>query len=163
LSRETKKKKIIATILAVLRATDADLDRMDEAAAARLGVSRTDFRCLDVLSGGTLMTPGHLATELGLSTGATTALLDRLEKGGFVNRERDPKDRRRVFIKVSQRAVDEVWPIFRDLVTEATRLLGQFRHDELETILRFLERHRSVIREHLPSSSAAIRGYRWRS
>jgi DNA-binding MarR family transcriptional regulator len=100
------------------------------------------------------MTPGQLSTELGLSTGATTALLDRLEKEGVVTRERDPEDRRRVFIKVSQRAVDEVWSIFQGLATGTTRLLSQFRQDELETILRFLERRRGVVREHLPLPSS---------
>jgi DNA-binding MarR family transcriptional regulator len=141
---------MIAAILAALRAIDGDIDRMDDVAATRLGVSRTDFRCLDVLSRGALITPGQLATEMGLSTGATTALLDRLEKKGFIGRERDLKDRRRVLIKPSRRAAAQVWPIFQDVVEDSTRLLSQFQFTELETILRFLEKQRTLIREHLP-------------
>ena len=142
-------------ILALFRAIDGDMDRMDEVAAARLGISRTDFRCLDILSRGNSMTPGQLAEETGLSSGATTALLDRLEKGGFVRRKRDVKDRRRVFVLPTKRSIDEVWPIFEGLVAGVTRLMGQFRLEELETILRFLERQRTVIREHLPRIEAS--------
>ena len=79
-----------------------------------------------------------------------TALLDRLEKVGFVYRERDTKDRRRIFVKASPKSVEVVWPMFKDLVSRAYRLLNQFRADEIKTILRFLKMNREIIREHLP-------------
>jgi len=145
----------VGAILSVLRATDADLDRMDEAVASRLGISRTDIRCLDILSRGTEMTPSQLAAEIGLSTGATTALVDRLERAGFVSRERDSRDRRRIFLRVTNRAMKQVWPTFQGLVVGSTRLLHQFRRDELEIILRFLEKHRDVVRENLPPLAEA--------
>ena len=126
------------------------MDQFDEAAAARLGVGRTEFRCLDVLSRGTSVTPGQLAQDTGLSTGATTALVDRLEKGGFVRRKRDPNDRRRVLVQPTKRSIDEVWPLFAGLVTAAKRSISEFRMEELETILRFLERQRNVVHDHLP-------------
>jgi DNA-binding MarR family transcriptional regulator len=72
------------------------------------------------------MTPGQLAQETGLSTGATTALLDRLERGGFVWRKRDLSDRRRVLVQPTKRPIDEVWPIFEELVAGAAELMGQF-------------------------------------
>ena len=144
------KREIIASILAHLRAIDGDMDRLDEAAAARLRIRRTDFRCLDILSRGSAITPGRLAEEMGLTTGAVTALLDRLEKAGYVMRRRDLKDRRRILVEPSKRATDEVWPIFRGVVAAATRTLNQFGSGELKTVLRFLERNRVAIHRRLP-------------
>jgi DNA-binding MarR family transcriptional regulator len=144
------KRGAIETILAALRAIDGDMDRLDEAAAARLGVSRSDFRCLDILSRGVAMTPGQLATETGLTTGAVTALLDRLENAGYVRRERDREDRRRILIHPSERATAEVWPIFRGVAQDAARILSQFSEEELGTILRFLTTNREAMRKRLP-------------
>ncbi|MGH9686871.1 MAG: MarR family winged helix-turn-helix transcriptional regulator [Candidatus Acidiferrales bacterium] len=143
------KRPTIAEILAALRAIDGDMDRLDEAAAARLGVSRSDFRCLDILSRGKAMTPGQLAVETGLTTGAVTALLDRLEKAGYVRRERDRTDRRKVLVHPSRRAAAEVWPIFRGVAQDAAAILDTFTSRELEIILRFLETNRGAIHTRL--------------
>jgi DNA-binding MarR family transcriptional regulator len=143
------KRRIVVAILAALRAIDSDMDRLDEAAAARLGVSRSDFRCLDILSRGKALTPGELATETGLTTGAVTALLDRLEDAGYVRRERDRKDRRRILVHPSERATNEVWPIFRGVAQDASRILSQFSDRELDSILRFLETNQEAIRKRL--------------
>jgi DNA-binding MarR family transcriptional regulator len=139
---------LIERILALLRATDADMDRIEEAAAARLGVHRTDFRCLDILSRGTALTAGALAAAAGLSTGAVTALLDRLERAGYVRRGRDPEDRRRVVIEVTSAATEEVWPVFARLVASSNAMLRDFSREELETILRFSERQAELIKQH---------------
>lgn len=147
------KRETIAAILAGLRAIDGDMDRLDEAAAERLGVSRSDFRCLDILSRGTALTAGELADETGLTTGAVTALLDRLEKAGYVRRERDRSDRRKVLIHPSQRAAREVWPIFRGVAEDAARILAQFSERDLGMILRFLEVNREAIRKRMPSAA----------
>jgi DNA-binding MarR family transcriptional regulator len=144
------KGEAIEAILAALRAIDGDMDRLDEAAAGRLGVSRSDFRCLDILSRGRAMTPGQLATETGLTTGAVTAMLDRLEKAGYVRRERDREDRRKILIHPSKRAAQEVWPIFRGVAQDGTRILSGFSDAELETILRFLVTNREAIRKRMP-------------
>jgi len=144
------KRAVIEAILAALRAIDGDMDRLDEAAAARLGVSRSDFRCLDILSRGRTMTPGQLATETGLTSGAVTALVDRLEKAGYARRERDINDRRKVLIHPSKRAAEEVWPIFRGVAQDAARILSTFSDSELETILRFLTTNQEAIRKRMP-------------
>jgi len=145
-----EQKETIAAILAALRSIDGDMDRLDEAAAARLDISRSDFRCLDILSRGTAMTPGQLAAETGLTTGAVTALLDRLEKSGYVRRERDRIDRRKILVRPSKRATAEVWPMFRGVSQDATRILSQFSEGELATILRFLTINQEAIRKRLP-------------
>lgn len=149
MSSEWKRRQIEA-ILATLRVIDGDMDRLDEAAAARLGISRSDFRCLDILSRGRALTPGQLASETGLTTGAITALLDRLERVGYVTRQRDLHDRRRVLIVPSERSTREVWPIFRGVARAATRILSRFSAGELKSIARFLDENRAAIRKQLP-------------
>ncbi len=68
----------------------------DEALAAQLGLNPTDLRCLELVIAEPGMTPGRLASLSGLTTGAVTGVVDRLEKGGFVQRRPDPADRRSV-------------------------------------------------------------------
>lgn len=143
---------MVARIHALLRAIDADMDRFDEAAAARLGINPTGFRCMDILSRGGAITAGKLAAEAGLTTGAVTALVDRLEKAGYVRRKRDRRDRRVVLIEATARAIDKVWPVFAGLVTESSAVLNGFRIGELETIVRFLEMSQVVIRRQLPAA-----------
>jgi len=70
-----------------------------QAVAERVGLNATDLKCLDFLDRMGPLTAGQLVELLGLTGGAITAMVDRLEAGGFVQRERDPNDRRRVYIK----------------------------------------------------------------
>jgi DNA-binding MarR family transcriptional regulator len=68
------------------------------AIASRIGISATEFEAMDIISRNQPITAGQLAEYCGLTTGAITGIVDRLERGRFVRRERDPSDRRRVFI-----------------------------------------------------------------
>jgi len=68
------------------------------AVAHRVGISATEFEAMDIISRNQPITAGQLAEECGLTTGAVTGILDRLERHKFVCRKRDPEDRRRVFI-----------------------------------------------------------------
>ena len=69
------------------------------AVASRIGLSATEFEAMDIITRYQPMTAGKLAEYCGLTTGAITGLVDRLERAGFVMRERDNEDRRRVYIK----------------------------------------------------------------
>src|SRR5215472_8164819 len=81
------------------QAYQAAVDAVDAAAAARLGVNRTDLRCLEILLGQESTAPGQLAAELGLTTGSVTAMLDRLERLGYLTRTPDPGDRRKTQVR----------------------------------------------------------------
>ena len=72
----------------------------DERLAKKLKLSRTDMRCLDLIGRLGPMTAGRLAEESGLTTGAVTFILDRLEQSGMVTRRRDTEDRRRVWVEI---------------------------------------------------------------
>jgi len=144
MSRDSKG-ELIARILVAMRAADSNMDRIEDAAANRLRIHRTDFRCLDILSRGSSMTAGQLARAAGLSTGAVTALLDRLERSGYIRRTADPEDRRKVVIEPTRLAGERVWPVFKEFVEHSTALLQRFGKNELETIAHFAEQHDALI------------------
>jgi len=76
----------------------------DQAVAEAIGLNRTDMRCLDVIQREGPVPAGRLADETGLTTGAITTVLDRLERAGFARRTRDPADRRRVLVELAPEA-----------------------------------------------------------
>lgn len=82
-------------MLAAMRRLHGAMEQLEALAAARLGVGRSDARCLVLLSEAPLP-PRAIAARLGLTSGSVTALLDRLERAGYTERRRDPADRRGV-------------------------------------------------------------------
>src|SRR3954453_3147665 len=92
-----------------------------QAIAARLGMNVTDHKCADLLSRTGPITAGELARQTGLTTGAITGVIDRLEKAGFVRRAEDPNDRRRVIIEPLTERMDRViGPLFESMAQAAT-------------------------------------------
>src|SRR5262245_54462886 len=83
-----------------------------QAVADRLGLNLTDHKCVDLLLLKGPLTAGELAGMTALTTGAITAALDRLERAGFVTREDDPRDRRRVVVQAVPRRVKEISRLF---------------------------------------------------
>jgi DNA-binding MarR family transcriptional regulator len=114
-----------------------DYDRFEDAAAEYFGVTRTAMRCLEVLDRVGQLTAGDIARETGLTSGAVTAMLDRLEQAEYVRRLRDPGDRRRVLVELTDRArqtAAEVYGPLADLMVEFDR----YSDDELVLIRDFL-------------------------
>src|SRR5215217_2824001 len=90
------KDELVGELIARYRtATNRDV-AFDKLAAAHLGVSVTDMHCINIVESRHGVTAGELAVESGLTTGAVTAVIDRLERGGFARRVRDEHDRRKV-------------------------------------------------------------------
>ena len=117
----------------------------DEAAAAYAGINRTDFRCLDILDRGGPLSAGQLASAARLTSGAITAVLDRLEEAGFVRRVRDPADRRRVMVEVAPDLFERSLPIYGPVVEEGTMALATYTDEQLETIVDFMQRSRQML------------------
>src|ERR671930_1409057 len=101
------REEIFWETIGLLRRNQVLTQMLDEAAAAYMGVNPIDGRAIDVIDQHRRITAGELARELRLSTGAVTALLDRLERAGYARRVPDEGDRRRVLI--------EVTPVVHDL------------------------------------------------
>lgn len=106
----------------------------------RLGLNPTDHKCLDVMiRNRTQMTASQIAEETGLSTGAITGVVDRLEKAGYVRRKRDQNDRRLVFINVLvDKAMVKISPIFDPIKQASRSLYSKYNDDELALILDFI-------------------------
>jgi DNA-binding MarR family transcriptional regulator len=116
--------------------------------AARLGLSVTDLKSLDVLqSSDQPLTAKNLADELGLTGGAITGVADRLEAAGFVERVRDPGDRRRWELRPLPDRQDEVTDLFAPLGAAITRLAGRYDDAQLEAVASFLTGLRVVLEE----------------
>lgn len=125
-SRQDLTAELGSAIQAFQRSTDA----FDDVVGARLGLNRTDLRCLDWLSGGALPT-GQLSRATGLSSAATTKLVDRLEQKGFVRRVADPGDRRRVLVEMTPDAAERASDVYGPLVDEGNELLRRYDLDQL--------------------------------
>jgi len=132
-----------------VRALQSDVDALDEAVAAHLGVNRTDLRCLDVLMQAGSATPGQLAARLGLTTGSVTAMLDRLAKSGYLTRAADPADRRKVVVQPTGLAQRKAGEIYGPLAEAGSRDIARYTEAELRLLLDFLRRSRRLQQEHL--------------
>ncbi|WP_096187360.1 MarR family winged helix-turn-helix transcriptional regulator [Evansella halocellulosilytica] len=111
-----------------------------QAIATKLGLNVTDHKCLDIIVKNEPMTAGQLSELTGLSTGAVTGVLNRLEKAGYVFREKDTIDKRKVIIKVNQVKLEEKLPVFDKLIIESRDMLSIYSDEELQFIYEFYKR-----------------------
>jgi DNA-binding transcriptional ArsR family regulator len=124
---------------------------MSQAAAERIGINSTDLNCLNILSLGGEITAGQLAQATGLTTASITGVVDRLEQAGYVRRERDSRDRRRVVIHLI------IEPVLRDVVAVFAPVLAAWKtvadgytDAELELIIGFQVKSEQALRDNLP-------------
>jgi DNA-binding MarR family transcriptional regulator len=114
-----------------------DYDRFEDAAAEYFGVTRTAMRCMEVLDRVGQLTAGDIARETGLTSGAVTAMLDRLERAGYVRRLRDVADRRRVLVELTDQARQGASEVYGPL-SEAMAEFERYSDHELRLIRDFL-------------------------
>jgi DNA-binding MarR family transcriptional regulator len=148
--------ELIEQILDHLLLMGADVDRLTGATARFHRLNRTDLRALQLLRRGGL-SAGELARALHVTSGATTRVIDGLAADGHVIREADPNDRRRVLVKLTPAAADLAGSTFEGLRLAARGVLAAYRDDQLETVARFLEDVRSLLREHTSQLSSPRR------
>ena len=113
----------------------------------RLGLNITDSECLSVLGTKGISTPTELAHYTGLTTGSTTAMLDRLEKAGFITRRPNPADRRGVLIEINQESAKTTGPMVAGVQKAHRELIASYSAAELEVIADFLARFSQNVKE----------------
>jgi DNA-binding MarR family transcriptional regulator len=106
--------------------------------ASRVGISSSDLECLDFLNLEGRVTAGRLAELTGLTTGAITGVVDRLEKAGLVRRERDDNDRRKVFIAIVPENVAKVGKFYAHMQRAMLKQWESYSESELRLLLRFM-------------------------
>jgi DNA-binding MarR family transcriptional regulator len=121
----------------------------DERVAKKLKLSRTDVRCLDLIGRLGPLTAGRLAEESGLTTGAVTFILDRLEEAGMVIRRRDTEDRRRVWVEIVPEAKERLADLQQPVADEMRQVAQHFKADELEVVRDFMRRAKEVFQRQM--------------
>jgi DNA-binding MarR family transcriptional regulator len=142
LSRQ--KRDTFEELIREVRRSHAATDRFDQAVADALGINRTDMRCLDIVQLEGRVTAGRLADLTGLTTGAITTVIDRLEKAGFARRVRDPHDRRRVLVEMSPEAMSGADNFYGEHIAESERIYKRYTLEQLELLLEFVRGSREL-------------------
>jgi len=112
-----------------------------------LGVNVTDIKCLDMMTLQGSATPSQLAAHTGLSSGATTAMIDRLERAGLVERQPHPKDRRGTILVLTEEAMRKLPSLFSSLGTAMETLVSSYPQKELAVLDDFFTKARVLWQE----------------
>ena len=151
----TPKSKLVDELVAAFRESGNQDSAFENLAAERLGVSRTDLHCLNAIENAGGLSAGQLAERAGLTSGAVTGVVDRLERAGFARRVPDPADRRRVKVEVTSEFYARAGAIWGPLREDwEAALSGHFTAAELTRITEFLRLTSEVGRRQLERLSA---------
>ena len=135
-----------------LRRLSVELDAVGQRFADLHGLNRTDVRALvaimDAARGASPVTAGALGAAVDLSSASVTALVDRLERAGHVQRVRDSEDRRRVVLEMTDSAMAAGRDFFGGLQRDLIAAMDSYSEAELETVRRFLAEMTGVIVRH---------------
>jgi DNA-binding MarR family transcriptional regulator len=136
----------------LLRRLTVELDAVGQRFAELHGLNRTDVRALvavmDAARRGTSLTAGALGEAVDLRSASVTALVDRLERVGHLRRVRDPEDRRRVSLEMSDTAMAAGGEFFGGLQRDLMAAMSDYSDEELEVVARFLTAMTDVIVRH---------------
>jgi DNA-binding MarR family transcriptional regulator len=144
-----RKEQLLHELGDEIRASQRATDTVDELVCELLGINRTDGRCLDILDHQGRMTAGRLGELSGLSSGAVTGVIDRLERGGYARRVPDPEDRRRVLVELTEKTQELSWELMGGPMSEAARpIIERYSEKQLELLLAFTRRGREIQERH---------------
>lgn len=136
---EPTEQQLIPEILTQLRLVIANIILTNMQVAERTGTNPMDNQIIHLIQLHGPLTAGRIATETGLTTGAVTAALNRLEQRGFAQRGRDPNDRRKVIVSLDEDTIQRVLiPHYANQADLMLRLLARYTPEQLMLILDFL-------------------------
>jgi len=137
-SARTPREHLLVSLDEAIRKVGAQAVLISDLVATRVGVNSTDLECLDLLQLAGPTTAGQVSAHSGLTTGATTAVIDRLERLGFVKRRRDEGDRRVVLVEVQDCCGPHIEPLYRRLAEGLLKVNARYTNRELEVVVRYL-------------------------
>ena len=138
------KQELIRAVGEEMRALHNDVELMDSTVAEHLGLNRTDTRVLDILHQYEPLTPGQIAEHTGLTTGAVTTVIDRIERRGYARRVPDPTDRRKLRVELTERTRRLADDLYRGVAEGGAASLQRYTAEELRLIRDFLHRSREL-------------------
>jgi DNA-binding MarR family transcriptional regulator len=133
-------RRLTTSVKLALREVGLQLALLNHQVGTRLRLRDVDFDCLNLLSRHGPAGPGTLARLAGLHPATMTGVLDRLEKSGWVTRDRDPSDRRAVVIRPQPSRAPEVFKLYSDMNTAVDDICADYTPDQLAVIADFLSR-----------------------
>src|SRR5215468_276883 len=132
--------ELLAALEREMRKASAQGVLFGQIVAERLGVNSSDLECLDIVILRGPVTAGDLAAATGLTTGAITGVVDRLERAGFARRERDAEDRRKVLVRALPAVERRIAPLFEPMQRAVAAALADYTDAELSFLLTFFAR-----------------------
>ena len=144
----SKQRELIAALSELIPAAQTETQAVDEAAAVRLGINRTDLRCLGTIAMRGSLSASKLAESIGLTRGAMTTALDRLEQAGFIRRIHDRLDRRSITVEATPAATKAIREIWEPIRVEGLALLQAYGDAELELLSRFFKDYCALQQTH---------------
>lgn len=141
--------EILKELDKTLRMVGAQSVLLSDTVAKIVGLNSTDLECLDLLDIAGPTTAGRLAQHAGLTTGAMTAVIDRLERAGFVRRVRDPQDRRCVRVEALRRNFKHVTALYQRLIDATARLHQDYDDRQLAFVVDYLTKALALAADHM--------------
>jgi DNA-binding MarR family transcriptional regulator len=154
-----QKRDVFERLLAEIRGSQNATARFDQAVADAVGLNRTDMAIIDALDREGSVPAGRLSDVTGLSSGAMTAALDRLERAGYARRVRDSGDRRRVLVELTEGA-QAIGRHYAEHGAYAERLYQRHSLEQLELMLTLFRESREFNERRAAEVEAATRGRR---
>ncbi len=140
---------LLDALIQALRNYDAETTMLHQAVADRVGLNVTCLECIDLIALFGPMPAGQLAKLTGLTTGAITGVIDRLEKAGYAKRVRDAKDRRRSIIELvwSTTTEKDLAEMFLPISRRLKALASSYSDEELSLLIEFISNAASASQE----------------
>src|SRR5438874_10250083 len=135
-----RRRRLTATIKQTLRALSIQLSLLNHQVGARAGLNDVDLDCLDLVARHGPLSPSALAERAALHPATITGILHRLERGGWVARERDPSDRRAVVVRALRDRNAELVRLYAGMNSSMDRICADYGDAELELLADFLRR-----------------------
>jgi DNA-binding MarR family transcriptional regulator len=142
------KRHVFDELIQEVRRSQSATDRFDQAVADALGLNRTDMRCVDTIDREGPVPAGRLAEATGLTTGAITTVLDRLERAGYARRVQDPRDRRRVLVELTPQIRERTNVFYAPHSALSEQLFQRYTQEQLELLLEFIRAGREFNERH---------------
>jgi DNA-binding MarR family transcriptional regulator len=135
-----RRRRSVNAIKESMRELSVQLSRLNHHVGAHLDLKEIDLGCLDTIARHGPLSPSALARSAGLHPATVTGILDRLERGGWVARERDPSDRRAVVVRALRDRGAEVFRLYSGMNASLDQILAGHSDDELDLLASFLRR-----------------------
>ena len=135
-----RRRRLKTTVKDSLRELSLQVSLLNHRVGARLELKDIDLDCLELISRHGPLTPSALARRAGLHPATLTGILDRLERGGWVARERDTADRRSVAIRARRERTGEVFRLYAGMIASMDEIIAGYDEADLELIADFLGR-----------------------